>query len=71
MDLFDERVLTVLGDGKPRGFYQLLGEVGFSHNILRLHLERLVGRGLVMKQKMPKKGLGRPRFTYSLPPTER
>ena len=44
------------------------GEVGFSHNTLRLHLERLVDKGLVMKQKMPKKGLGRPRFSYSLPP---
>ena len=44
------------------------GRWGFSHNTLRLHLERLVDKGLVMKQKMPKKGLGRPRFSYSLPP---
>ena len=68
MDPFDERILTVLGDGKPRGFHQLLGEAGFSHNTLRLHLERLVDKGLVLKQKMPKNGLGRPRFSYSLPP---
>jgi len=68
MDFFDERILTVLGDGKPRTFHQLLGEVGFSHNTLRLHLERLVEKGLVLKQKKPKKGLGRPMFTYSLPP---
>jgi len=61
--------LNVLGDGKPRGFHQLLGEVGFSHNTLRLHLESLEGKGLVVKQKMPKKGLGRPKFSYSLPPT--
>jgi predicted transcriptional regulator len=69
MDPFDERILTVLGDGKPRSFHRLLGEVGFSHNTLRLHLERLVDKGLVLKQKKQKKGLGRPMFTYSLSPT--
>jgi hypothetical protein len=31
MDPFDERILTVLSDGKPRSFHQLLREVGFSH----------------------------------------
>ena len=34
MDFFDERILTALKDGKPRGFAVLLGEVGFSHNTL-------------------------------------
>ena len=53
MDPFDERVLKVLGDGKKRSFSQLLGEVGFSHNTLRVHLESLVDRGLVLKRKYP------------------
>ena len=34
MDLFDERILAALKDGKPRGFIVLLSEVGFSHNTL-------------------------------------
>jgi len=55
MDPFDERILKVLGDGKKRSFSQLLGEVGFSHNTLRLHLKSLVDRGLVLKEKIPKR----------------
>jgi len=51
MDLFDERILNVLKDGKPRGFTQLLNEVDFSHNTLRLHLERLVVRSFVVNEK--------------------
>ena len=68
MDFFDERILSVLVDGKPRDFQQILGKVDFSHNTLRLHLSRLVDQGLVVKEKRPSKGLGRPRFTYSVPP---
>jgi predicted ArsR family transcriptional regulator len=69
MDPFDERILKVLSDGKKRSFHQLLGEVGFSHNTLRLHLESLVDRGLALKEKMPRRGHGRPMFTYSLSPS--
>ena len=68
MDSFDRRVLAVLKDGKPRDFQQLLWEVGFSHNTLRLHLARLERQGMVVKAKKPKNGPGRPGFTYSLPP---
>lgn len=39
MGLFDERILAVLQDGKPRVFNQLPSEAGFAHNTLRLHLE--------------------------------
>ncbi len=52
MDFFDERVLAALKDGKPRGFTTLLGEVGFSHNTLRQHLERLAAQGFVVKEKV-------------------
>ena len=69
MDPFDECILKFLGDGKKRSFHQLLGEVGFSHNTLRLHLESLVDMGLVLKEKMPRKGRGRPMFSYNLSPT--
>jgi len=44
MDLFDRHILAVLKDGKPRGFQQVLSEVDFSRNTLRLHLEDQVSR---------------------------
>jgi len=69
MDFFDERVLAALKDGKPRSFTMLLGEVGFSHNTLQHHLDRLVARGLVVKQKMASNSLGRPKFAYHVPST--
>lgn len=68
MDLFDECILNVLRDGKPRDFHQLLEEVDFSHNTLRLHLRRLMNQGLIAKEKIRSKGRGMPKFTYSLPP---
>ena len=53
MDFFGEGILNVLRDGKPRGFQQLLNEVDFFHNNLRLHLCRLVDQGLILKKKTP------------------
>jgi len=64
MDFFDERILTVLKDGKPRSFTTLLSEVDFSHNTLQQHLERLTARGLVAKEKVAANASGRPRFAY-------
>jgi predicted ArsR family transcriptional regulator len=68
MDFFDQRILAVLKDGKPRGFTAILKEVGFSHNTLQQHLRRLVEKGLVLKEKDPASGFGRPRFTYQVQP---
>jgi len=67
MDLFDRRILVVLRDGRSRNFRQILSEVGFSPNTLRLHLVQLVEEGLVVRQKMPQEGPGRPRYAYTLP----
>jgi len=67
MGFFDERVLAALKDGKPRSFTTLLGEVGFSHNTLRQHLERLAAQGFVVKEKVAANSLGRPRFAYHIP----
>ena len=69
MDFFDERVLTALKDGKPRSFTTLLGEVGFSHNTLQQHLDRLDARGLVVKEKMALNSLGKPKIAYYVPST--
>jgi predicted ArsR family transcriptional regulator len=64
MDFFEERVLAMLKDGKPRGFTALLNQVGFSHNTLQQHLERLTAKGLVVKEKVAANGFGRPKFAY-------
>jgi predicted ArsR family transcriptional regulator len=68
MDLFDRRILSVLKDGKPRDFQQLLREVGFFHNTLRLHLTSLERQGFILKTGKYEENPGRPGFTYSLPP---
>ena len=67
MGFFDGRVLVALKYGKPRSFIMLLGEVGFSHNTLQQHLDRLVARGLVAKGKMTSNSLGRHKFVYFVP----
>jgi len=67
MDLFDERILSVLSDGKSKIFVQLLTEVGFSRNTLKLHLKRLTAQSLVMKEKTVSDGRGRPKYAYSIP----
>jgi DNA-binding Lrp family transcriptional regulator len=71
MDLFEERVLAVLNDGNPRFFTQLLNEVVFSRNTLKLRLKRLVAQSLVTKEKTVSNGLGRPKYTYHISPRAR
>ena len=67
MDFFDERILASLKDGKPKSFTELLGEVGFSHNTLQQHLERLTAKGLVVREKTAANSFGRPMFAYHVP----
>ncbi len=64
MGFFDERVLAALGDGRPRSFTALLGQVGFNHDTLQKHLDRLMTRGFVLRGKVTANGFGRPRFAY-------
>ena len=71
MDLFDERVLAVLSDGKPRFFAQLLDEVGFGRNTLKVRLKRLTAQSLVVKEKTLSNGRGRPKYTYYISPRAR
>ena len=68
MDELYEAILTALIDGKHRSFNQLLKAVGLSHNTLRLHLNKLVDQALVTREKITRKGPGRPSFTYSVGP---
>ena len=67
MDPFNTAILNLLRDDKPREFKQILAAVKFSHNTLRNHLNSLVDQSLVLKEKRPEEGRGRPMFTYSIP----
>jgi DNA-binding Lrp family transcriptional regulator len=71
MDEFDEKTLDALKDGKTKEFNQILATVKFSHNTLRLHLDRLVDQKLIHKEKVVKEARGRPTFVYSLSPAGR
>jgi predicted ArsR family transcriptional regulator len=68
MDSFDKRILTLLKNGGALEFKQLLQEVGFSHNTLRLHIARLKRQGMIVEAEKTRNGPGRPVLTYSLPP---
>jgi len=61
--------LAALKDGEPRSFTTLLGEVGFSHNTLQQHLDRLDARALLLRRKVASNSLGRPKFAYHVPST--
>jgi DNA-binding Lrp family transcriptional regulator len=67
MDVFDKRILSVLKDGNPRPFTQLLDEVGFSHNTLKLHLKKLLKEGLLVREESPLDEPGRPKYAYTIP----
>ena len=71
MDLLDERILAVLNDGKRRAFGQLLDEVGFGRNTLKLRLKRLTAQSVVMKEKVPSNVRGRPKYAHFLSPKAR
>ena len=63
-----KKILSMLSNGKPKVLAQLLDEVDFSINTLKLHLKRLISQGLVVKEKKPSNGKGRPKYAYSIPP---
>ena len=66
MNFYDRDILAILKDGKPQSFQQILSQAGFSHNTLRQHLDKLVDQDLVARLKSPRKGPGRPLYTYGL-----
>lgn len=67
MDPFELEIVRVLRDGRPRSFNQVLRETVFSRNTLRLHMEVLLEKGVVTREKKPSKQPGRPVYMYSMP----
>jgi predicted transcriptional regulator len=65
MDPIDEKIISLLRDDKTMRFEELLSKVGYSHNTLRLHLNKLTDEGVILKSKLPSEGHGGPSFMYS------
>lgn len=62
---FDRKILGVLTKkGEPLTLAELVRDSGFARSTVIIHLERLGSQGLVLKQKKPSKGRGRPEFLY-------
>jgi predicted ArsR family transcriptional regulator len=68
MDSFDRQILAALKDGRSADFHRVLQKVTFSHNTMRQHLANLEREGMIVKAETGKNSLGRPSFTYALPP---
>jgi len=66
MDPYDEEILDALKDGNSRDFTQILDTASFSHNTLRLHLNSMVEKGLIIREKSPSKRRGRPVYLYRI-----
>lgn len=68
MDPIDNEIINALRNSKPLGFDDLLGKLSVSHNTLRLHLDEMAENGVIIKEKQPSKGRGRPSYVYSSSP---
>jgi hypothetical protein len=59
--------LDAMKDGNSRDFTQILDTVSFSHNTFRLHLNSMVEKGFIVREKSPSKLWGRPVYLYRVP----
>lgn len=68
MDFFDRAILKSLNGHSSRNFKEILTETGVSHNTLKRHLNHMLARGLILRDKLAQKRRGRPEFCYCLTP---
>jgi hypothetical protein len=65
LDFFDRKILDVLTRrGESLTLAELVRGSGFARSTVIIHLERLVSGELILKEKKPSKGRGRPEFQY-------
>jgi predicted transcriptional regulator len=65
LDFFDRKMLDVLNRRSgSMTLAELVKDSGFARSTVIIHLERLGSEGLVLKEKKPSKGRGRPEFLY-------
>jgi predicted ArsR family transcriptional regulator len=65
LGFLDQKILDVLNrKSEPLTLAELVGDYGFACSTVIFHLERLGTEGLILKEKKPRKGRGRPEFLY-------
>jgi predicted ArsR family transcriptional regulator len=65
LDFFDRKILDILSrKHEPMTLGELVSDLGFARSTVIIHLERLGSEGLVLKEKKPSRGRGRPEFLY-------
>jgi len=65
LDFFDRKILDVLTrKDEPLTLAELVRDSGFARSTVIIHLERLGSGELILKEKKPSKGRGRPEFLY-------
>jgi len=67
LDVFDRKIVDVLRvRSAPATLDELVRDTGFARSTVIIHLERLMSEGLVLREKKPGEGRGRPKFQYRL-----
>jgi len=65
LDFFDRKILDVLNrKSESLTLAELVRDSGFARSTVIFHLERLGTERLILKEKKPRKGRGRPEFLY-------
>jgi predicted transcriptional regulator len=65
LDFFDRKILDVLTrKDEPLTLAELVRDSGFARSTVIIHLVRLGSGELILKEKKPGKGRGRPEFQY-------
>lgn len=59
----------VVDAGSEVDVAELTAHFGLNHNAIRQHLEKLVNAGLVVENRAPSRGRGRPRLVYRVHPS--
>jgi predicted transcriptional regulator len=61
LDVFDRKVVDVLRvRSEPVTLDDLVRDTGFARSTVIIHIERLMSEGLVLRDKKPCEGRGRP-----------
>jgi len=67
LDVFDRKIVDVLRvRSEPVTLDDLVRDTGFARSTVIIHIERLMSEGLVLREKKPREGRGRPKFLYRL-----
>jgi len=65
LDFIDRKILDVLTrKDEPLTLAELVRDSGFARSTVIIHLERLGSGELILKEKKPNEGRGRPEFQY-------